>query len=433
MSFLGAFSKLAKAADTASDASKLERGIADLGLTPFETGSSLKSLGSSMFKKDTTVMRPKRVMFPDVYANPKELVSEASSRVAPEDPLLERLFNVTRNDLYETGGYGQRKGNVSAQPFKSAPNGKGARHIKDVMNPRNDQRLQDIIGEARKAPELFEPMASWYVMDPAYKRLEELVGPEAAKVLYTKFNAFTSMASPGSDVLTELNRGTAANWLNNEGRFEDFLRYAGKPAMNRGASAPTDMRDVHGHIYHMTAQGGPMAKFIANADLSGMKSAKVPTYNMASGVPETGFQTEWPVGDAHFSRIVGLPDVRAVEDASSASVPEMVKYGPHWKEKVAGPMGLESVPAQAVLWGAGSGATGVSSPIGAGKLELLAGLIGKTAKRLNISPEQARDRVLLGQTHAGKVDLELAAAIAGLSGLAAAAGSQRAPELIPDP
>lgn len=433
---VGALSKAARAArlaEEASAAASIEKGLQGLALTPWETLSPVKPMRSQMFKKDTTVMRPKRLMFPDVYSNPKQLAADAASRVAPEDPLLKQLFNVNRGDLAEIGEHGARKGNVTEQPFNSAPNAKGARHIKDVMNPRNDQRLQDIITEAKDHPELYDPMASWYVMDPAYKRLEELVGPDAAKVLYTKFNAFTSMASPGSEVLTELNRGTAANWLNNEGRFDDFLRYAGKPAADRGAKSPTDMRDVQGHIYHISAQGKPMSKFIESGDLSGMKSAKVPTYNMASGVPETGFQTAWPVGDAHFSRIVGLPDVRAVEDAASASVPEMVKYGPHWRDKVAAPMGLEAVPAQAVLWGAGSGATGVSSQIGAGKLELLAGLIGKTARRLNITPEQARDMVLMGKTHAGNITPEMAAVLAGVAGTAAVVGSQIEPDPVPDP
>jgi hypothetical protein len=59
------------------------------------------------------------------------------------------------------------------------------------------------------------------------------------------------------------------------------------------------------------------------------------------------------------------------------------------------------VPAQAVIWGAGSGATGVTSPIGAPKLELLAQQIGETATRLGVTPETARDMIIRGQTYAG--------------------------------
>jgi hypothetical protein len=155
-----------------------------------------------------------------------------------------------------------------------------------------------------------------------------------------------------------------------------------------------------------------------------MGSAKVPSYIHASGVPQTGFQTQWPVGDAHWSRLVGLPDVRGATTKkgvpsvpnASASVPEMTALGPWWKNEVAGPMNLEAVPAQAIVWGAGSGATGVTSPIGASKLELLSQQIDKAAKRMNVTPETARDMIIRGQAHAGFVDPKLAAALAAASG-----------------
>jgi hypothetical protein len=79
-------------------------------------------------------------------------------------------------------------------------------------------------------------------------------------------------------------------------------------------------------------------------------------------------------------------------------------------------MNLEAVPAQAIVWGAGSGATGVTSPIGAPKLELLAQQINKAAKRMNVSPQTARDMIIQGKAHAGFIDPKLAAAIAAASG-----------------
>jgi hypothetical protein len=167
-----------------------------------------------------------------------------------------------------------------------------------------------------------------------------------------------------------------------------------------------------------------MGQYLASGNIDGMGSAKVPSYIAASGVPETGFQTQWPVGDAHWSRLVGLPDVRGARTSkgvevlpnASASVPEMTALGPWWKDKIAEPMGLQAVPAQAVVWGAGSGATGVTSPIGAGKLELLAQQIGKAADRMGVSPETARDMIIRGQAHAGVVDPELAALLAAGTG-----------------
>jgi flavin-dependent dehydrogenase len=74
------------------------------------------------------------------------------------------------------------------------------------------------------------------------------------------------------------------------------------------------------------------------------------------------------------------------------------------------------------VWGAGSHATGVTSPIGAPKLELLSQQIAKAANRMGVSPEQARDMILTGKAHAGFVDPMLLGGLAlGAGGAAAAA------------
>jgi hypothetical protein len=391
----------------------LNMGLAALGLIPFVPPMK------------QTVMRPQRNAYPEIYRSPKDLAQEAASRVAPENPLLQRLFGVTRDDLWDISQGGARAGNIVDRPFNAATNAKGAAHAGEVMNPRNVARLQDIIAEAQKHPDLYRGMASWYTMDPLFKRFSELYGPEEAVRQYNRFNTLTGMASPGSEVLTELNRGSGANWLATQGRFEDFQRYGGLAESRRGSGFPDDMRAIIGHPYHSTAQSQPMAQYLATGTLDGMGSAKVPSYIAASGVPETGFQTRWPVGDAHWSRLVGLPDVRGARTSkgvetlpnASASVPEMTALGPWWRDKVAAPMGLEAVPAQAVVWGAGSGATGVTSPIGAGKLELLAQQIGKAANRMGVSPETARDRIILGQAHAGRANPYLLGGVAAGTGL----------------
>jgi hypothetical protein len=253
-------------------------------------------------------------------------------------------------------------------------------------------------------------------MDPLYQRFEQIYGPQRAVEEYNKFNVLTGMASPGSEVLTEFNRGTGANWLATQNRFGDFQKYGGLAEFRRGADFPQDMRGIIGHPYHSTAHSGPMSKYVESGLLD-MGSAKVPSYIHASGVPQTGFQTQWPVGDAHWSRLVGLPDVRGATTKkgvpsipnASASVPEMTALGPWWAKDVAAPMGLEAVPAQAIVWGAGSGATGVTSPIGAPKLELLAQQIGKAANRMGVSPQDARDMIIRGEAHAGFIDPALAA------------------------
>jgi len=361
-------------------------------------------------KRQATVVNPERIAYPGIYSNPRELVQEAANRVAPESPLLKQLFGVTREDLFDISQQGTRAGNITDVPFKTAANPKGAAHASQVMNPRNVQRLQDIVGEAKQQPELYKGMASWYTMDPLYKRFVDIYGPDRAIGEYNKFNTLTGMSSPGSEVLTELNRGTAANMMDTAGRFAEFRKYGGLPEGKRKADFPPELAGVTGHPYHKTAQSGPMEKYLETGLLN-MGSAKVPSYIHASGVPETGFQTQWPVGDAHWSRLVGLPDVRGATTKkgkesvpnASASVPEMVSLGPWFNQRIAQPMGMEAVPAQAVIWGAGSGATGVTSPIGAPKLELLAQQIGETARRLNITPEAARDLIIRGQAYAGGI------------------------------
>lgn len=361
-------------------------------------------------KKMATVVNPERIAYPGIYSNPRELVQEAANRVAPESPLLKQLFGVTREDLFDISQQGTRAGNITDVPFKTAANPKGAAHASQVMNPRNVQRLQDIVAEAKQQPELYKGMASWYTMDPLYKRFVDIYGPDRAIGEYNKFNTLTGMSSPGSEVLTELNRGTAANMMDTAGRFAEFRKYGGLPEGKRKSDFPPELAGVTGHPYHKTAQSGPMEKYLETGLLN-MGSAKVPSYIHASGVPETGFQTQWPVGDAHWSRLVGLPDVRGATTKkgkesvpnASASVPEMVSLGPWFNQRIAQPMGMEAVPAQAVIWGAGSGATGVTSPIGAPKLELLAQQIGETARRLNITPEAARDLIIRGQAYAGGI------------------------------
>ena len=55
--------------------------------------------------------------------------------------------------------------------------------------------------------------------------------------------------------------------------------------------------------------------------------------------------------------------------------------------------------------------------VGAPKLELLSQRIMDTSRRLGVSPETARDMVIMGKTHAGKATVPaMAAAGAGAAG-----------------
>jgi hypothetical protein len=358
-----------------------------------------------------TVANPERMQFPGIYKRPDVIAAEANARVAPESPMLKRLFGVTRGDLYEMGK--GRKGNLPGTLPGLAANPKGSKVGAQITTPQNTQRLIDVMAESEKYPALVQGMDPWYVMDPLFQRWVQERGLERAIAEYNMQNHLFGMSSPGSEVMTEIPRGSAAYFLHKQGRFPDFDKYGGMPAHLRGEDFPQDILTVPGHAYHSTAQAGPMRKFLEKGELD-MSSPKVPMYIQASGVPETGFQTATPVGDAHWSRAVGLADVRGGSPANwkkSVSNTEMYDLGPWWREQVAAPLGLESVPAQARTWGAFSPQTGVTTPIGAPKLELIADQAGMAADRLGISPEDAlimfiNAKARLGKKEGGEVSVD---------------------------
>jgi hypothetical protein len=357
------------------------------GKTALEEGPSPRS----------TVTNAQRTAFPGIYDKPSDILSRV--QVAPEDPIMKQLFGVTRKDLHDVAL--SRESNmpydVPGAATKRGP--RGSKAAEGVMNDRNAQRLVDILNEAKKNPDLYHGMAGWYVMDPLYKKVAETVGEKAAPGVYSRLNAFMGMASPGSDVESEINRGTAAHMMANQGKFDQFVKHGGRPAGSRGK--PKALEAVVGHPYHSTAQAVPMRKYLESGSLQ-MESPKVPTYIAASGVPETGFQNHLLVGDSHWSRGVGLSDTRTNQAfAGSVTTPEIQQLHPWYREKVAKKVGLPPTSAQAVQWGALAHETGVGTPVGAPKLELFAQQVRKAAARLKITPEEALKRIILGTAHAG--------------------------------
>jgi hypothetical protein len=179
-----------------------------------------------------TVKDPERLAFPGIYKRPDEIAAEAASRVAPESPALKRLFGVTRQDLADIAR--SRKGNLPGILPGAAANPKGSLAAERIMTPRNTQRILDAMAEAEKYPELVTGMDPWYVMDPLYQMMLKELGPDLAKQEYIKMNTLMGMASPGSEVTTEIPRGTAAYYLQKQGRFPEFEALLGKPASQRG-------------------------------------------------------------------------------------------------------------------------------------------------------------------------------------------------------
>ena len=362
---------------------------------------------AKLAKRIQTVKEPQRMAFPGIYKRPDELAAQAAAQVAPESPMLKRLFGVTRADLYEMAK--GREGNLPGALPGAADKPRGAASAAKVMNPRNRQRMIDALSEAENYPALVQGMDPWYVMDPFYQKMVAELGPERARQEYPLMNTLMGMASPGSEVMTEIPRGSAAYYLLKQDRFPEFVKYAGIPAHKRGLDFPEDLLTVPGHAYHKTAQATPMQQFIETGEMQ-MKSPKVPMYIEASGVPETGFQTKTPVGDAHWSRAVGLADTRnpkflkgkEVVPGASVSNAEMSLLAPWWRDKIAAEVGLESVPAQARAWGLFSPQTGVTTPIGAPKLELMADQAAMAAYRMGISPEDALSMIIRGEGRFGK-------------------------------
>ena len=355
-----------------------------------------------------TVDNPLRAAYPGIYKNPSRLAAEANRMVAPEDPALKELFGVTRADLY---GMLQDRVGGQAQTIKRPKTGRipTSPQLESIMSEANTNRLLEGISTARReAPALVEGMAPWYIMDPMYRRQVELVGEEEATRLFNQMNTLTGMSSPGSGVDAELHRGTAANYLAEQGRFSDFVDKVGIPFDKRGPDFPSDIIDVPGHAYHATAHTKPMVNYL-EPEYHGdraveMGSVKVPSYIEAGGVPGVEgipFQTKTPIGDAHFSRSVGLADVRKSGDwGASITGPELRGLEDWWQKDIAEPSGFEAVPAQAINWGLYAPQTGVETLIGAGKLELLARRIMDKARRTGENPYDLRDRVLKGQAFA---------------------------------
>jgi hypothetical protein len=335
---------------------------------------------------------------PGIYKDPIMLAAQASVMTAEESPNLKRLFGVDRGDLAEIA---KRKGNRPGT-FHQAAKPKGAASAKKVMTPENAERMVRALTAAeRHAPELTRGMQGWYVLDPLVEKFKDVLGKDQGLKDYDTFNSFTAMNSPGAPVDWEIPRGSAAFQAYKQGFFDDWERYGG---INQGRPEHLGW-NFPGHPYHSTAHGGPIRKFIEHGDIMS-KEPKVPLYRQASQAPELGFQTDTPVPDAHWSRAVGLADVRTPKSRTaqgqSASGPEMTDLGKWWREEVADQVGIEAVPAQARAWGLFAPQTGVETKIGAPKLELIADAVAMTAKRLNITPEEALERVIRGETYAGE-------------------------------
>jgi hypothetical protein len=190
--------------------------------------------------------------------------------------------------------------------------------------------------------------------------------------------------------------------LHKQGRGEEWLDYGGQPGADYSSikNIVRNSADA-GHMYHgnMAGPSSMLAGLIREGEFRPKPEAmKVNVYEMASGVPETGFQTSIAVPDSHYSRGTGRPDVMpglATRDANMRTN-EGAPFTKWFRDKVAEPLGIESVPAQGRMWGALSKITGVKTAIGKTKLEILVDNILRRATETGKKPEDILRGVVRG-------------------------------------
>jgi hypothetical protein len=344
---------------------------------------------------------PNDIWNPELYGNPKEIIKLV--KTAPENVWLKKLFGVTRQDLYEISQGGTRKGNMS--PVLEFPKKGAGKNATNMMTDANAQRMIDTLAEAGKRPELYKGMDAWYVQDPLFWKFTEEFGLERGIKEFKEYNMFTASHSPGTPVDKEITRGTLARMLYKQGRGEEWIDYGNEPRAPH-STIRKDVGDVDaGHMYHRTLAGN--TSMVGNLIRTGemvpsAEAMKVNVYDQALGVPETGFQTSVAVPDSHFSRGAGRADVMPGLKTRAANMKtnEGAPFTKWFREKVAEPLGIESVPAQGRMWGALSNITGVKTAVGKTKLELLVDNILRRSKETGKSPEEVLRGVIRGEEFA---------------------------------
>ena len=107
-----------------------------------------------------------------------------------------------------------------------------------------------------------------------------------------------------------------------------------------------------------------------------------------------------PIMDAHFVRGIGLPDVRPARGGDlrgSIGEREAGRVADWYARKVAQPVGMHGVGAQALQWNVLGPQTKVESPLGAGLMEIMADLAARKAQTTGQTPREALDAFIRGE------------------------------------
>jgi hypothetical protein len=364
------------------------------GRSATEHANAATEFNPSTYEGKQTVTNPKRNAYPGIYGDPHSSIGQL--KIDRDMSASQELFGpgVTKESLAKTAT--AREPSLPGQPPKGiTEKGRGSAAAAGVANEGNAARLRSWINAASEYPELHNGMVGWYVMDHLHDFAQRLLGPETGTKAYARLNNLMAMASPGSEVAAEIPRGIAAARLAGKGEFNKFVKYAGKSTLERPASAPPELAGVPGHPYHSTAQAKPMANYLSGKT-PGPMGVKTSMYAEASG-PPGAVQNRTLVGDAHWSRGVGLSDTRGGENVGkSVSGPELKTLRDWYREQVAEKLDqpLPATSAQAVQWGAMAHETGVETAVGAPKIELFARSVRDLAKRNGVSPKEMLARIL---------------------------------------
>jgi len=348
--------------------------------------------------KMQTVKDPVRMAYPGIYKSPQQIVEEAKLRYDKGDEdAMWRLFGVNRGDLDDISqARDHSKLLLVPHAYYPPPGATGSKNSEKVLTQRNANRIVDIAGEALSDPEL-KLTRSWYEMGPMWERMNQLGTDPAYQSL---FNKRVALHSAGASPLNEINRGTAANWLLQQGRGEDYIDLAGVPEAKRASmrNYPADMLQIPGHAYHSTAHSKPLINLEASHQLFSDRH-KVPTY--AQATDPILADPRRPIADAHLARGTGYSDVRTGGTDQLFKELTTSEYGDFvpWWQKISEQVDEQPRDLQAMIWNALGPQTGVRI-IGPGKLEIMSGQMMRAADRLGVSPETARDLVLTGQAGA---------------------------------
>jgi hypothetical protein len=349
---------------------------------------------------DATVKGAKQSAFPGIYDDPKEIMSRLGEG-SPESAHMKDIFGVTRKDLHDAS-----VGRGDVEPKTPIPGitqkGAGSAHADNVKTPENAQRLRDIIQAYKEHdPSGYHGMVGWYEMDPMYHSIKKILGgnEDAAARVYHNLNSMTAYASPMSPVGTEIKRGTAAAMMAAEGNFDKFAKYGNLPQKKAPAALKAKNFELgnEGTMAH-GSQAPAMGRFLETGQEA--NAVKTGTYRRSGDAPSrpgSDYQNTQPVGDSHWSRGVGLADVRGEKNfEGSAKGTEMKTLGKWFHDEVARhpDTNLPSTSAQAVQWGALSKETGVDSPVGAPKLEIWSDMIARAAEREGIKPKEMWQRIV---------------------------------------